>query len=70
MEVQFTPEQERQLAQVASKAGTSPEDLVRSAVLDLLYENKAQSAKVSELPSFNLGEVKPLHRRDIYDDVD
>ena len=36
MELHFTPEQEAQLAQIATKAGTAPERLVKDAVLRLL----------------------------------
>jgi len=36
MEVQLTPEQEAQLAQIATKAGTDPERLAKDAVLRLL----------------------------------
>ncbi len=39
VEVQFTPEQEAQIARIASKAGTDPELLVRSAVMRLLDED-------------------------------
>lgn len=36
MEVHFTPEQEAQLAQIATKAGTDAERLVKDAALRLL----------------------------------
>jgi hypothetical protein len=38
IEVQFTPEQEAQLAQLATKAGTDAEHLVKDAALRLLEE--------------------------------
>ncbi len=38
MEVHFTPEQEAQLAQIATKSGTAPERLVQDAALRLLKE--------------------------------
>ncbi len=41
MEVHFTPEQEAQIEQIASKAGTDPEHLVKDAVLHLLEETVA-----------------------------
>jgi hypothetical protein len=44
MEVHFTPEQETQLAQIASKAGTDAEHLVRDAALRLLED--AASSKL------------------------
>jgi predicted transcriptional regulator len=39
MEVQFTPEQEAQLSQLANQSGTDAERLVRDAALRLLGEN-------------------------------
>jgi predicted transcriptional regulator len=36
MEVHFTPEQESQLSEIASQAGTDAEDLVKKAALRLL----------------------------------
>jgi predicted transcriptional regulator len=48
MEVQFTPEQEAQLAQIASVAGTDPERLVKEAALRLLEEDSRFRAAVRE----------------------
>lgn len=45
--MQFTPEQEAQLAQIASKAGTAPERLVKDAVLRLLEEDAGPSVAAS-----------------------
>ena len=39
MQVHFTPEQEAQLAQMASNEGTDAEHLVKDAALRLLEEN-------------------------------
>lgn len=39
MEVHFTPEQEAQLSQLATKAGTDPERLVKDAALRLVEED-------------------------------
>ena len=39
MQVHFTPEQEAQIAQVATKAGTDAEHFVKDAVLRLLQED-------------------------------
>jgi predicted transcriptional regulator len=39
MEVHFTPEQETQLSQIATNAGTDPERLVKDTVLSLLQED-------------------------------
>jgi predicted transcriptional regulator len=38
MEVRFTPEQQAQLAQIATKAGTNPEQLVTTVVARYLDE--------------------------------
>ena len=48
MEVHFTPEQEAQLAQIASTAGTDPEHLVKEAALRLLQEDVRFRAAVRE----------------------
>jgi len=75
MEVHFTPEQEAQLAQIATIAGTNTEHLVKDAALRLLAENAgtskaSQPNRANPLPVWHLGGViGSLHRRDIYDDV-
>ena len=69
MEVNLTPEQERQLAHIAAKSGTDAERLVRDAVVRLLEDENRVSGVALELPALHLGPVKSLHRRDIYDDV-
>ena len=46
MEVHFTPEQEAQLAQIATTAGTDPERLVKDAALRLLQEDARFRAAV------------------------
>jgi predicted transcriptional regulator len=48
MEVHFTPEQEAQLAQIAAKAGTDAERLVKDAALRLLQEEARYRAAVRE----------------------
>jgi predicted transcriptional regulator len=48
MEVHFTPEQEAQLAQIASNAGTDPERLVKETALRLLEEDARFRAAVRE----------------------
>ncbi|HEV2447918.1 MAG TPA: hypothetical protein VGS58_18440 [Candidatus Sulfopaludibacter sp.] len=48
MEVHFTPEQEEQLAQIATKAGTDPERLIRTAVLRLVEEDARFRAAVRD----------------------
>ena len=48
MEVHFPPEQEAQLAQIATKAGTDAERLVKEAALRLLQEDARFRAAVRE----------------------
>jgi len=48
MEVHFTPEQEAQLSQIASRAGTDTERLVKDAVLRLLEQDARFRAAVRE----------------------
>ena len=48
MVVHFTPEQETQLAQIATKAGTDAERLVKDAALRLLEEDARFRAVVRE----------------------
>jgi predicted transcriptional regulator len=48
MEVHFTPEQEAQLAQIATSEGTEPERLVKEAALQLLQEDARFRAAVRE----------------------
>jgi hypothetical protein len=73
MEVHFTPEQEAQLAQIATSAGTNTEHLVKDAALRLLAGNDdtpkvPQPTRVNPLPVWHLGVIGSLHRRDIYND--
>ena len=48
MEVHFTPEQEAQFSEIATKAGTDPERLVKDATLRLLEEDVRFRAAVRE----------------------
>ena len=48
MEVHFTPEQEAQLAQIATQEGTDAERLVKDAALRLLEEDVRFRAAVRE----------------------
>jgi len=48
MEVHFTPEQESQLTQIASKEGTDAERLVKDAALRLLEQDARFRAAVQE----------------------
>jgi hypothetical protein len=75
MEVHFTPEQEAQLARIATTAGTNTERLVKEAALRLLagtagIQNAPQPTRANPLPIWHLGSViGALHRRDIYNDA-
>ncbi len=69
MEVHFTPEQEAQLAEIATKVGTDAERLVKDAALRLVEDQNHFHEPAPELPTLHLGTMKSLHRRDIYDDV-
>jgi hypothetical protein len=69
MEVHFRPEQEAQLAQIATKTGTDAEHLVKDAVLRLLQDESSTRKPAPELPVWRLGTIGSLHRREIYDDV-
>ena len=48
MEVNFTPEQEAKLAQIARRAGTGTEDLVKDAALRLLNRRRYTAAELAQ----------------------
>jgi predicted transcriptional regulator len=48
MQIQFTAEEEEQLAQIASRAGVEPERLVKEAALHMLRERARFLAAVRE----------------------
>jgi predicted transcriptional regulator len=48
MELHFTPEQEEQLAQIATQEGTDAERLVKDAALRLLQEDARLRAAIRE----------------------
>jgi len=57
MEVHFTPEQEEQLSQIATRAGTDAERLVKDAALRLIQEEARFRAAVREgIAQANRGE--------------
>jgi hypothetical protein len=68
MSIQIAPEAEHRLTEAARRQGISVD-----ALLDqLLVEEVAAPLRASDrltLPTYDLGEVGSLHRRDIYDDV-
>jgi hypothetical protein len=66
LEVHLTP---AQLAQIATKAGTDPEHLVKDAVLRLLKNESPFRATVPELRVWRLGAIGPFDRRNLYDDI-
>ena len=68
MEVHFTPEQDAQIAQIATKAGIDVEQLVKHTVLRLIHADSAILPPAPELPVWDLGAIGSLHRRDLYDD--
>jgi len=57
MEVHFTPEQEAQLAQIATKSGAAPESLVKDAVLRLLEGGPQHTSDTSAEPN---GDTRPI----------
>ncbi len=69
MEVYFTPEQEAQLAQIATEAGTDAEQLVKHTILRLIEAESHNRTPAPELPLWDLGAIGSLHRRDLYDDA-
>jgi hypothetical protein len=69
MEVHFTREQETQLAQMAAKAGTDAERLVKDTILRLIKDESSFRCPAAGLPEWDLGTTGSLHRRDLYDDV-
>jgi hypothetical protein len=69
MEVHFTPAQETQLAQIATKAGTDAEQLVKDTILRLIKDEIFFRRPAPELPEWDLGIIGSLHRRDLYEDV-
>ena len=56
MEVRFTPEQEAQLAQIATTAGTDPERLVKDAALRMLHEEAFRAAVREGIAQADRGE--------------
>jgi predicted transcriptional regulator len=56
MEVHFTPEQEAQLSQVATQAGTAPERLVKDAALRLLEDARFRAAVREGIEQADRGE--------------
>jgi len=68
MSIQVSPETEARLTDEARRQGISVEALLER----LMSERGARVHAVGtapELPIWHLGDVGPLHRRDIYDDV-
>jgi hypothetical protein len=64
MEVHFTPEQETQLTQIATKAGTDKEQLVKDTILRLIEDEISFRRPAPELSEWDLGTIGSLHRRE------
>lgn len=56
MELRFTPEQEAQLAQLATKAGTDPAHLVMDAALRLLEDDQFRASVLEGEEALQRGE--------------
>ena len=69
MEVHFSPEEETLPAQLATKAGTDAEQLVKDTILRLIKDENSFRRPAPELPAWDLGAIGSLHRRDLYDDA-
>jgi hypothetical protein len=67
MSIEVSPETEACLTDEARKHGISVDELLER----LLSERRAgaRDRAAPGLPVWHLGEVGPLHRRDVYDDV-
>lgn len=70
MEVHLTREQEAQLTQLAAEAGTDAEGLVKDAIVQMLELKVSRGTSALTLPTWQLGALGSLHRRDIYNDAD
>jgi hypothetical protein len=68
MSIEVSHETEARITDEARRQGISVE-----ALLERLMSDRGATAQVAgatpELPVWHLGNVGPLHRRDIYDDV-
>jgi len=60
VEIHFTPEEEAQLAQIATNAGTDPEQLVKDTALRLLEEGDCSR---SVAPGSVVAEMRALRAR-------
>jgi predicted transcriptional regulator len=56
MEIQFTPEQEAQLAQIATQEGTDAERLVKDAAMRLLEDARFRAAVREGIAQADRGE--------------
>jgi predicted transcriptional regulator len=61
MEVQFTPDQEAQLAQLAQRLGENQEQIVRDAVTQFLNDVRFAQAVQKGLKSLDRGEFLEHH---------
>ena|SRR5579871_6652146 len=65
MRVDFTPEEEAQVAHLAANAGTDAEHWVKDTILRILKAQVRPEATPAELPVWRLGALGSLHRQDI-----
>ena len=64
-----TSRDEMQLEQLATKAGTDVEQLVKDTILRMIEKETVVPRSAPELPVWDLGTIGSLHRSDLYDDV-
>jgi hypothetical protein len=69
MSIEVSPEIEARLVDEARKHGISVDVLLQQLLSERGPVSLAGTGPAPELPVWHLGEVGPLHRRDIYDDV-
>jgi hypothetical protein len=71
MSIDVSHEMEARLTDEARKHGVSVDALLERLLSESIAATPAAgTASIPELPVWHLGDLGPLHRRDIYDDVD
>jgi len=68
MSIQIAPKTEERLTEAARRQGISVDELLDQLLVEEVAAPLNPSGRLT-LPTYDLGEVGPLHRRDIYDDV-
>ncbi|HEY0796045.1 MAG TPA: hypothetical protein VGD64_09715 [Acidisarcina sp.] len=69
MSIQISPEIEMRLIDQARREGVSVDQLLERFIKERAAPVADRASSLSELPIWHLGDVGPLHRRDIYDDA-